>query len=1317
MIDQTIAYRISPQQKRLWLLQEAGEGQPYRAQCAVLVEGVTDGAALIRALEHTISRSDILRTTFQSSYGLTVPVQVVANVGLRLTGDFDLRCLDEGERTRRIEEALRHDWLIPFDCQRGPVVCASLMTLYEDRRLLIITVPSLCADSIGMTNLVRELSYWYGVALDSSTVPKQAAEYVLFSDWQNELFETEDVEVGKSFWRQQDLSDLGTLRLPFGRQSNPERGFVPHLVSRDLGERLSAEIASAAGRLEIPLSAFLLACWHALLGRLTEQNRILVGAGFSGRSDEEVLEAVGLFAKYLPTRSDLRPRLGVGDLSKEIAGLVQEIEEWQEWFAWDHIQERNPEQAETSFFPLCYDFDQVPPGHCVSGATFSVDKHYSCIDRFELKLRCVSRSGKLIAEFHYNSALYNAAEIGILAGQYRNLVEEAADDPSVPISDINLVTDGERRQLLVDFNRAVAEYARDECLHELFQKQVRRVPDRVAAVYEDQSLSYGALNRQANLLAHRLRNMGVVPEALVGLWVERSVDLLVGVIGIVKAGAAYLPIDPGYPIERIEFILRDAEARVLVTGKPRSAPPAWPNTTSIRPDSNRSDPAIDDEQDINCGSMAENLAYVIYTSGSTGEPKGVMVEHRSANNLFAALKQAIAAYQSESPLAVSLNAPLAFDASVQQLVMLSRGDTLHIIPEQIRTDGKSLRAFLAARGVDVFDCTPSQLEILLEQRQFNPASLTLGTVLIAGEAIEEAAWRELANACGPAFYNIYGPTECTVDATFCRLDPSSERPNIGRSLANYLLHLLDPRMDLVPLGASGHLHIGGPGVTRGYLNRPALTAERYVPDPFSDLAGSRLYKTGDMGRCMPDGSIEFLGRIDQQVKVRGYRLELGEIESVLSRHNQVGQCAVCVREDVPGDKRVVAYVVPAGDNEPAAEELREYLAAKLPQYMMPSAYVALPFLLVNSNGKLDRKALPAPELIPRRQAVPPRDPTELYLFHIWSEVLGTANFGIHDNFFALGGHSLTGVTLSSRVSEVYKEKMLVRTVFDYPTIEEMANYLRHEVAVIPPVALVPLQPRGTRLPFFCVHPAGGLAHVYTILARHLDPELPFYGLQAPGLDGDEDIAATVEDMAARYVKEVQRVQPEGPYRIGGWSFGGVVAYEMAQQLTAAGMQVSSLVMLDASLPFTRVEDRPLNEEELQGQLHDVLLTYSNGIPGFVEEDARKMSSADLIRLIMGQHQVMAGESGLANVMDCTEAHYLRWFRKWTANNHARKRYRPRPYSGRVVLFRGKSWREGDYGWSKWANGGVEVHYFDVEHQRFVDEPNAAALAAGLAAIL
>ncbi len=656
----------------------------------------------------------------------------------------------------------------------------------------------------------------------------------------------------------------------------------------------------------------------------------------------------------------------------------------------------------------------------------------------DLSLMVREAKGVIKLCWQYNTDLFDAATIERMAKHFERLLNSIVLNPQQPISQLPMLTEVEQQQLLFEWNNTQADYPLDKCIHQLFEEQVERTPDNIAVVFEDQQLNYRELNARANQLAHYLQNLGVGPDVLVGICVERSLEMMVGLLGILKAGGGYLPIDPEYPTERLLYILQDAQVRVLLTQKHLIAGLPKHQSELVCLDTDWSFTTQAQESNPGCEVQPENLAYAIYTSGSTGEPKGVMIQHSSVVNLAHGLHQAIYAHHQISPLRVSINGSLAFDTSVKQIIQLIYGHSLNIVPEKVRFDGHAMLSYLRQQKIDVLDCTPSQLRLLISvgllDSDNHPQS-----VLVGGEAIDESMWATLAKAQNINFYNVYGPTECTVDTTIC-LITANLKPVIGRPIANVQTYILDEYLQPVPVGVPGELHIGGAGLARGYLNCPELTNEKFISHPFHQTTESRLYKTGDLARYLPDGNIEYLGRIDNQVKIRGFRIELGEIEAVLSQHNYVETTCVTAREDSPGIKRLVAYIVPPKNVTPSTNELRQFLKARLPDYMIPSAFVTLETLPLTPNGKLDHRALPEPNLRGEIELnfVAPRNLEEEILATIWSQVLRVEPVGIYDNFFELGGDSILTIQIITRARKAGLE-LTPKQLFTHQSIAELAT--------------------------------------------------------------------------------------------------------------------------------------------------------------------------------------------------------------------------------------------------------------------------------------
>lgn len=733
------------------------------------------------------------------------------------------------------------------------------------------------------------------------------------------------------------------------------------------------------------------------------------------------------------------------------------------------------------------------------------------------------------------------------------------------------LTGAQRHKLLVEWNATQSAYPRDTCIHQLFEAQVRRTPDAVAVVFEHERLTYQELNSKANQLAHFLQKRGVGPEVLVGLCVERSLEMLVGLLGILKAGGAYVPLDPAYPAERLSFMLQDAQVVLLLTQEHLLQRLPEHTAGVVRLDSGWEEIARQSAENLPDSRTGESLAYVLYTSGSTGKPKGVLGTHRAAINRFTWMWQT---YPFGSGDVCCQKTTLNFVDSVWEIFgPLLQGVRTVIIPDLVVKDPQRLLRMLATHAVTRVVLVPSLLRVLLDVGDdLQDQLLHVKYWISSGEALPlEMAQRFLERLPRSLLINLYGSSEVAADVTCYEVrDPTSrESIPIGRPIANTQIYLLDPQLQPVPVGEPGEVYVGGDGLARGYLNRPELTAERFLAHPFSDEPGARLYRTGDLARYRPDGNIEYLGRMDHQVKIRGFRVELGEIEAVLRRHPAVREAVVVAHEQEPGEKRLIAYVVLHREHSVATGELREQVLNTLPIYMMPSAFVELETLPLTPNGKVDRRSLPAPALVTQAAEelyVAPTCMEHFELIQIWEELLDVRPIGIRDNFFYIGGHSLLAARLIERIGQAFGMELSLATLFARPTIEQLAQALQVGARQHSLTSLVAVQAGGSRRPFFYLHGAWESDAFYCFhLAHHLGPDQPFYALAPYAFDGLE-VPSTIEEMAAAHIRLVRSVQPQGPYLLGGFCNGGLVAYEMARQLQAQGQSVDHLVLVEPAYP-------------------------------------------------------------------------------------------------------------------------------------------------------
>jgi amino acid adenylation domain-containing protein len=880
-------------------------------------------------------------------------------------------------------------------------------------------------------------------------------------------------------------------------------------------------------------------------------------------------------------------------------------------------------------------------------------------------------------------------------GHLRTLLAATLADPDQPIGALQVLTDTERQQLLVEWNDTAAPYPRG-CLHELVGDQASIGPEAIAVEFREQRLTYAQLDARANQLAHYLLGLGVGPEVLVGICVERSLEMVVGLLGILKAGGAYVPIDPAYPAERQQYMLTNSQAPVVVTQETLRGQLPLGEASVVCVDSDFSKIAAMPDEAPAVMADPGQLAYVIYTSGSTGKPKGVQIPHRALVNFLLTMQQAPGLTADDVLVAVTT---LSFDiAGLELYLPLITRARVVIAPAETSSDPRALAGLLQQSGATVMQATPTTWRMLASSG-WNGGTQLKG--LCGGEALPAALADQLVGL-GVELWNMYGPTETTIWSTCSRVR-KGEPITIGRPIANTSLYILDTRMNPVPVGVVGELWIGGDGVARGYRGRPDLTEERFVADPFARTSGAGMYRTGDLARYRADGNVEYLGRIDHQVKLRGFRIELGEIETALSSHPAVAN-AVVVPRGSGGEAELAAYVIPQGVPV-AAAALRQFLAQKLPAYMVPSTVTILEALPLTANGKVDRQALPEPTRLrsDQRELVPPRTALETKLAAIWERELGINPIGVTDNFFDLGVTSIVAASLFAAIEHDLGDNLQLGAIFRAPTVEALANLLEAGDTQSRWTSLVPIQPAGSRAPIFCVHGGAGTILHLEPLARRLGRDQPFYGLQSRGLYGGVVPPATVEDMASHYLSEMRQVHLGGPWRLGGYCFGAIVAFEIAQRLVATGEEVELLVMFNGPSP---VWIRKWGWYGNQGSKRVSMpaparLPRKQRLASFLARVRRALREPRRFRSALVWYSWHRGGQRRARIAlafrrplpeQLREAYFLNLHAK------AERAYDTQPYNGDLLVFYGEGlYEDPELGWGGLATGEIRTYAVPGNH--------------------
>lgn len=1023
-------------QQRMWLIDQLTPGKSnYSLLAPLRFKGPLNADIMRRTLDEIVRRHESLRTTFDLEKG--EPMQIIsASLHLPLPL-VDLTNIPAAEREAKGKEEMTRLGAIPFDLRRGPLCRAHLVRFTAQDHVLVWNMHHIVSDGWSYSVLTEEIGIIYSAFIQDAPnpLPELPIQYADFAQWQRQTMDDNRVATEVAFWRSQLAGAPESLELPTDHPRPASQDFVGRMRTVSLPLELTQRLAATAAANDATFFMAAFAGFYALLYKYSDQQDFVVGTPIANRTRVEVEKLIGFFVNTLAIRVKLDATTPFRDLLGNVRASLLESYNHQD-LPFDRVVEdlhptrdasRNP--VFQALFQCHKAFIQLPqiPGMEVSHV--HLDRRGAQLD---LAMAMIEREGRWRASFEYATALWDDVTIDRMLGHFVNLLEAVVAQPDTPISRLPMLGAAERTQLLDTWNATERDYPRTRCLHELFEEQVSLRGATPALVFGDQTVSYAELNQQAEALAAVLRGLGVGPDVLVGLCVERSVDLLVGLYGILKAGGAYLPIDPAYPADRIAFVLEDSRAPVLVTQRPllRTLPtsaaeiilldeplPAPAPAASLRP------------------ATPADLAYVLYTSGSTGQPKGVQIPHQAVVNFLHSMRREPGLTAQDTLLAVTT---LSFDiAGLELHLPLTTGAKIILAPWDVAADGAALLQTITQHEVTLLQATPATWRLMLAAGWKGTPRLK---ALCGGEAMPADLAEQLIPRCAQ-LWNMYGPTETTIWST-CSLVTRADDLTIGRPIDNTQIYILDPNLQPLPIGLAGELLIGGDGLARGYHHRPDLTAERFIDHPFKP--GQKLYRTGDLARWRPDGHLDCLGRLDFQVKIRGFRIELGEIETQLAAHPEIKQAIVSAREDTPGEKRLVAYVLAQPGTTPAAAALREHLRGRLPEYMVPAAFVTLGSFPLTPNGKIDRKALPLPDrsaAVEQRTYEAPQSETERQLAAIFAEVLRQPQVSRLDGFFDLGGHSLMVVQLQARIENAFGIRPELRHVFDAPTIAALAEHL------------------------------------------------------------------------------------------------------------------------------------------------------------------------------------------------------------------------------------------------------------------------------------
>lgn len=1176
------ALPLSFSQESLWFLDRLAPGSPaHNGVHLFQLVGRLDLSLLERSLGELARRHETLRSVFCAVDG-EPHQEILSQLSFNIPViDFSSEPPERGLELA-VERARQETGLL-FDLEKGRLVRLTLFKLADDKHLLLLCAHHIIFDAWSRRIFMQELCTIYqqlGGGLPVN-LPALTCQYTEYASRQRQSWLSEKSSDMLSWWQEQLAGRAFILDLPGSRARPPVQTYTAGQVSHTLPTHRYNDLLGLCKRERVSLFMFLLAAYQALLQRYSQQDEIIVGVPFANRLDRQSEALVGLFVNTLPLVSHFTPGMTFLELLHQVRATVLDASTRQAC-PFEKIAEAvKPARdlSRTPIYQVTFNVRNVPPSLALFNGQPVTELHFPPgITAFDLELEAREASGSLVLDLRFNRDLFTPESIERKLAHLARLLELAVSQPEASLSRLDLLEGEERSQILSAWNQTAREFALSPGLPAGFERTCARFPDQVAVMDGGENITYRELNCRANQLAHYLQACGVRPEGKVGLHLPRSILQMVALLGILKAGGAYVPLDPDYPASRLSFMVKDTGMSVILTTQALAPSLAdLPGCRLVCLDSDWHLAASHPEVDPPSHDMSENLAYVIYTSGSTGLPKGVEILHRNVINY---ILDYIHRFQIEPSDRILQFATINFDLSVQEIfTAFLSGATLVLRPADMIDSIPRFLACCEQYRITAFNLTTSYWNelaaYLAAQKIPLPGSLRL--VGFGGEQASPylvAAWLDHIGS-QVRLFNDYGPTETTVVVAAQDLAPPARQWGIrreipvGKPIANVQVHILDEWLQPIPVGMIGEICIGGANVGRGYLNQPELTTEKFIPDPYSEVTGARVYRTGDLGYFQEDGSLVLTGRKDQQIKLHGFRIEPGEVEKNLLQHPAVAGAVVLLRTSPAGEKMLAAYYVTHPTNNASPLELRDFLRARLPAFSIPSAFVRLSSLPLKPNGKIAHDLLPQPEAASfpgRLDYQPPRTPLQEKLVQAWSQVLGIGQIGVEDNFFDLGGHSLLAVRLAARVKEMTGRELPLQALFRFPTIASLAGNLESEEGKEFPGLVVPMRPGSDMPPLFLIPPGARTIMSLNDLVTNLDTKRPVYGLEYPGMEGESETPERVEQFARLMLQEMLRIQPRGPHLIGGKCFGGLLAFEMACQLAAAGEPPALVLIMDTHPP-------------------------------------------------------------------------------------------------------------------------------------------------------